>query len=126
MKQAIPSKSDGWMPRPADRDSENELYRLQAEFCKGMAHPKRILILNLLKGGERTVSELTELTGIPQANLSQHLGILRQLGLLETRRDGPNVCYRISDMRIVEACELVRKTIGERFRKTRMAIEVTR
>jgi len=89
-----------------------------------MAHPKRIFILSQLKGGERTVSELVASTGIPQANLSQHLSIMRGLGLLETRREGSNVCYRISDMRIVEACELVRKTIGERMRKTHMVIEV--
>jgi ArsR family transcriptional regulator len=114
------------MPTSRNQEAEEELCRLQAEFCKGMAHPKRILILNLLKDGERSVNELVELTGIPQANLSQHLGILRQLGLLQTRRDGPNVRYSISDMRIVEACNLVKQTIGERLRKTRMVVEVTR
>lgn len=124
MKQVMPSKGEGWRSEPNSREAENELYRLQAEFCKGMAHPKRIFILDQLKDGERTVNELVGLTGIPQANLSQHLSILRQLGLLETRREGSNVRYRISDMRIVEACELVRKTIGERLRKTRMVIEV--
>ncbi len=124
MKQIMPSKGEGWTMGPEGREAENELYHLQAEFCKGMAHPKRIFILSQLKGGEKSVNELVRLTGIPQANLSQHLSIMRQLGLLETRRDGSNVHYRISDMRIVEACELVRKAIGEKLRKTRMVIEV--
>ncbi len=112
--------------RQPNREAEDELCRLQAEFCKGMAHPKRIQILNALKEGERSVNELVEITRIPQANLSQHLGVLRQLGLLETRRAGSKICYRISDARIVEACGLVRETIGERLRKTRMVMEVTR
>ena len=106
-------------------DSEEELYRLQAEFCKGMAHPKRIFILSLLKSGERTVNELAGLARIPQANLSQHLAIMRQLGLLSARRDGPRVYYGIADHRIVEACELVQGAIGERLRKSRIALEAT-
>jgi ArsR family transcriptional regulator len=113
------------MQRLTNREAEDELYRMQAEFCKAMAHPKRIQILNILKEGEMSVNDLANITGIPQANLSQHLGVLRQFGLLETRRAGSKVCYRIADMRIVEACSLVRKAIGERLRKARMAIEVT-
>lgn len=107
-----------------DNAMEMELYRLQAEFCKGMAHPKRIMILNVLKEGELTVNELSGKTGIPQSNLSQHLGLLRQLGLLQTRRDGLNIYYSIADKRIVEACELVREAIGERVRKASKAIQV--
>jgi ArsR family transcriptional regulator len=100
-----------------------ELYRMQAEFCKGMAHPKRIQIIATLKSGEKTVNELARLTRIPQANMSQHLSILRQLGLLVTRREGTNVYYSISDQRIVEACELVRSCIGERLKKSQVVFE---
>lgn len=106
-------------------DSEEEIYRLQAEFCKGMAHPKRIFILSLLKDGERTVNELAELAHIPQANLSQHLALMRQLGLLTARRSGLKVYYGIADYRITDACELVRRAIGERFRKSRAVLEAT-
>ena len=108
------------------KEAEEELYRLQAEFCRGMAHPKRIFILSLLKDGEKTVNELAELTGIPQSNLSQHLSLMRQIGIVQTRRNGPNVCYSIADHQIVEACELVRKAIGERVRRHGMALTITR
>ncbi len=90
-----------------------------------MAHPKRIQILRVLKGGEKTVNELAKATGIPQANMSQHLSLLRQLGLLNTRREGTNVYYSISDHRIVEACELVRSCIGDRLKKSQMVLAVT-
>jgi ArsR family transcriptional regulator len=104
--------------------AEEELYRLQAEFCKGMAHPTRIHILRSLKEGEKTVSELARLVGVTQANASQHLAILRQFGLLKTRRDGSSIYYSISDHRIVEACELVRSCIGERLKNSQVILTV--
>ncbi len=104
--------------------AEEELYRLQADFCKAMAHPKRIRILRMLKGGEKTVNELARMTRIPQANVSQHLALLRQTGLLQTRRNGTNIYYSIADHRIIEACELVRSCIGERLKKSQMMLVV--
>ncbi len=105
-------------------EAEEELYRLQADFCKGMAHPKRIQILRVLKEGEKTVNELAKVTGIPQANMSQHLALLRQFGLLSTRREGTSIFYSISDHRIVEACDLVRSCIGERLKKSQIVLAV--
>jgi len=106
-------------------EAEEQLYRLQAEFCKGMAHPKRIQILRTLKGGEKTVNELAKATGIPQANMSQHLALLRQLGLLTSRREGTSIYYSISDRRIIEACELVRSCIGERLKRSQMVLAIS-
>lgn len=104
--------------------AEDELCRLQADFCRGMAHPKRIHILRTLKGGARTVNELARVTGLPQSNVSQHLAILRQFGLLSARREGTSVYYSISDHRIVEACELVRSCIAERLKKSQIVLTV--
>ena len=107
-----------------ENEAEEELHRMQADFCKAMGHPRRIHILRDLKGGEKTVTELARMTGLPQANVSQHLGILRQFGLLSTRRAGSNVYYAISDHRIVEACELVRACIGSRLKKSQLVLAV--
>jgi ArsR family transcriptional regulator, virulence genes transcriptional regulator len=104
--------------------AEDELSRLQADFCKGMAHPTRIRILNSLEAGEKTVNELASLVGVTQANASQHLALLRQLGLLATRRDGTSIFYSISDRRIVEACSLVRSCIEDRVKKSQMVLAV--
>ncbi len=113
------------MRSAASERAEEELYRLQAEFCKGLAHPKRIHILRVLKDGERTVNDLARLTGLPQANVSQHLALLRQFGLLTTRRAGTSIYYSISDRRIVEACDLVRSCIGDRLKRSQMVLAVS-
>jgi len=112
------------MIKTSNARAVEELERLQAEFCKGMAHPKRIQILRILKDGEKSVSELAKLTGVSQANVSQHLALLRQFGLLGTRREGSSVYYSISDRRIVEACDLVRACIAERLRKSQTVLAV--
>jgi ArsR family transcriptional regulator, virulence genes transcriptional regulator len=87
-----------------------------------MSNPKRIHLLRILESGEKTVAELEKLTGLPQGNLSQHLALLRQLGLLKSRRAGLNVYYSISDPRIVEACNLVRGCISERLRRSQVML----
>ena len=112
------------MHSAANARAEEELYRLQAEFCKGMAHPTRIHILRTLKQGEMPVNELAKAVGVTQANASHHLAILRQFGLLRTRRDGSTVYYSITDHRIVEACELVRSCIGERLKNSQIVLSV--
>ncbi len=108
-----------------DIEAEEEVYRIQADFCKGLAHPKRLLIIGTLRGGEKSVNELAEATGIPQTNLSQHLTILRQLGIVSKRRDGLNIYYSITDERIIQACELVKATIRQRLRRTNRLLEIT-
>ena len=89
-----------------------------------MAHPTRIHILRALKHGERSVNEIAKTVGVTQANASQHLAILRQFGLLQTRRNGSTIYYSITDHRIVEACELVRTCIGERLKSSQIVLSV--
>ena len=108
--------------RPAR--AEEELSRLQADFCKGMSHPTRIRILKSLEGGEKTGNELANLVGVTQANASQHLALLRRMGLLSTRRDGTSIFYSIGDRRVVEAYELIRSCIEDRVRKSQVVFAV--
>lgn len=113
------------MPRNGSPKAEDELTRLQAEFCKGLAHPKRIQVIRALKSGELPVNGLAKETGIAQANLSQHLSILRGIGLLTSRREGTTIYYAISDGRIVEACDLVRDCISDRLKNSQVALAIT-
>lgn len=112
------------MGRQVGSEAEEELYRLQAEFCKGMASPKRIRILHTLKEGEKSVSELAKLTGFGQSNVSQHLAVLRLFGLVSSRQNGTNVYYSISDHRTVEACELIRSSIGDRLKRSQVLLNI--
>ena len=71
-----------------------------ARFFTGLDDPTRVLILQLLLEGEKTVSELVSAIGSPQGRISTHLGCLRHCGYVRTRRDGRNVYYRLADERV--------------------------
>lgn len=91
------------------------LFELHAELCKTLADSKRLQILYLLGEGEKSVSELVELAGLRQANLSQHLAILRQKGVVSSRRDGKTIFYRIAFPKMVKACNLIRDVLLEQI-----------
>lgn len=107
------------------KKSEKKLFDLHAEICKVFANPKRLEILNAIREKELTVSELVEELGVRKANVSQHLAVLRQKRVVHTRRDGLNIYYSISDPKIIEACDLMRKVLlkqlkeGERLMRRR-------
>ena len=95
---------------------DRKLYEMQAQLCKTLSNPKRLEILDILKGeGEITVNALAEALEIPKANTSQHLAVLRQAGVVNTRRDGINVFYSLRSDRISEACALTRQILVERL-----------
>jgi ArsR family transcriptional regulator len=62
---------------PGGSEAEEELCRLQADFCKRMTHPSRIRMLDCLKSGEKSLNELARLAEVTQANASQHLALLK-------------------------------------------------
>lgn len=92
---------------------KNQFYFLHSDVCKTLANPKRQEILDNLRRKEMTVNELVEKTGISQANLSQHLAILRSKGIVGSRRDGVNVFYSISNTKIIKAFDLISEVLQE-------------
>jgi ArsR family transcriptional regulator len=95
---------------------DRSLYEMQAQLCKSLANPKRLEILDILKREQEiTVNALAEQLAIPKANTSQHLAVLRQAGVVSTRRDGINVYYSLRSERISEACALTRQILVERL-----------
>jgi ArsR family transcriptional regulator len=95
--------------------SRQELLQLHASVCKGLADPKRLLIIDALRDGELSVGEICELLDLPQANVSQHLSILRDKGLVKTRRDGQYIYYSLSSAKIIEAMDLLREVMNEQL-----------
>jgi ArsR family transcriptional regulator len=93
----------------------DELIALHARICKGIADPKRLLIINALRNGEQSVMELCDGLHLPQANVSQHLAVLRDRGLVSTRRDAQRVFYSLTSMKIIEAIDLLREVMAEQM-----------
>lgn len=79
---------------------QDPVYMLKAQLFRVLGHPVRIRILELLLEGERTVGELQVALSLDSSGTSQHLGALRQLGVLESRRAGTSVYYKIRDPRV--------------------------
>ena len=100
------------------------LFELQAEVCKTLASPKRLEIINALKEGEKTVGELVEILGVPKANVSQHLAVMRHKGILNSRRDGVNIYYRIANPKVVQACGLMREVLTEQMQEKSRLIDI--
>ncbi|WP_027891211.1 ArsR/SmtB family transcription factor [Calidithermus chliarophilus] len=73
------------------------LHRFKAEFFKALGHPVRLAVLDALREGEKSVGRLVEELGLEQSSLSQQLGVLRQRGFVEARKEGTSVYYRTAD-----------------------------
>ena len=81
--------------------------KLIASRLKLLAQENRLRILNELRAGEKTVTELIAATGGTQANISKHLGVMRGKAIVTCRRDGLNVFYAISDRSVFKLCDLM-------------------
>ena len=104
---------------------KKELFKLHAEICKTLANTKRLEIIYALKDGEKSSGELTGELGIPRANASQHLSVLRGCGVVRSRRAGVNVLYSIANPKIVMACALMRDVLTEQMEERRRLLEGT-
>ena len=99
------------------------IYELHADVCKTLANAKRLEILNALRDKDMTVSELVERVGALKANISQHLAVMRQKGILATRRDGVNIYYRIANPKVIQACDIMREVLLEQLEKSEKLIK---
>src|SRR4029453_8263693 len=101
------------MANDRHREFKNRLYAEFARVRKALGSPHRLEILELLGQGERTVDSLASELGTPIANLSQHLQALRRAALVESRKQGQFVHYRLADPAISDLCRTLR-TVSER------------
>jgi ArsR family transcriptional regulator len=94
---------------------EVERYRLHAALCKVLTDPKRLMLLDALRISERSVTELADAIGVALPNASQHLAVMRSAGLVESRRAGTTIFYRIAEPAIVDACDIVHRIVERRI-----------
>ena len=93
-----------------------ELYEIHAEMCKVFSNPTRLEILNLLRDKEMSVTELIEKTKLSQANISQHLSIMKSKWIVISDRKGKNIYYRLTNPKIIKAFDIIKEILSERLR----------
>jgi len=99
-----------------------ELYKLHAEMCKIFSNPTRLEILNLLRDKEMSVTELIKKTKLSQANVSQHLAIMKYIGVVTSNRKGKNIYYKLTNSKIVKAFDIIKEVLAEKLKKDRRII----
>ena len=92
-----------------------EISQLEADFCSALSDPTRLLILYALAEGPHNVTELANELEIIQPTASRHLKILRERGLVYTVRQGTTVNYHLADPRLIQALDLLRTVMRDRF-----------
>ncbi|MGZ3788512.1 MAG: ArsR/SmtB family transcription factor [Bacteriovorax sp.] len=98
-----------------DTKKNMALYEMQADICYALSHPVRLYILDLLANEEMSSSQLLEALEIPKANLSQHLSVLKDAGILKTRKEGSFQMLSLAIPKIKDACQLVRGILSDRL-----------
>jgi len=99
-----------------------DIYELHAQICKSLSSPIRLEVLDLLRGGEKSVKELIASTGASQPNLSLHLKSLWASGILARRQEGTMAYYRVADPEVFEAIAILRRIVSKKLaREHRLA-----
>lgn len=90
---------------------EAMIYEKQAQICRAFANPVRLRIIDLIASGECGISELQDALEISRPNLSQHLAVLKSVGILSMRREGRQIHCSLAIPEVKQACQLVRKVL---------------
>jgi ArsR family transcriptional regulator len=112
-----------------NKQAARKIFEMQCQICKAMAHPVRLEIVELLSENEMSAAALLEELGISKANLSKHMALLTQAGIVDAIRAGRQVNYRLTHPEIHEACRIMRSILYQRLKegeKLAMAIGSSR
>jgi ArsR family transcriptional regulator len=104
---------------------DEEVYELHARVCQALSHPIRLKVLDLLRSEERSVKELVGMTGSSQPNLSLHLKVLLDVGILSRRQEGATALYRVSHPEVFEAIDILRRILAKRIAHERQLTQRT-
>jgi len=96
-----------------------ETFEIHAEFCKAIANPKRLMIINLLGNKKMTVGDLAESLNLSVSNISQHLKVMKNHQVVRSEKSGHQVLYWLSDRRLVKICENIREIIHDLYTERR-------
>jgi DNA-binding transcriptional ArsR family regulator len=103
-----------------------EVSQLHADLCSALADPKRILLIYALAEQSRSVNELAEELGLSQPATSRALKVLRERGLVSAERQGTTLEYHLTDIRLVEALNMLRAVLRDRLTYNANLMETTK
>lgn len=103
----------------------HQVFQLHADLLKAISYPKRLEIIHLIRNQELTVTQIQQMLDLPQANLSQHLMILRRFGVVKTRKSGKQIYYSLTHANFIKASDLIREILIKRYYNTPLADEFT-
>lgn len=101
------------------------VFELHAELLKALSHPKRLEVTHLLRDKSLSVTQIQRMLDLPQANLSQHLQVLRQAGVVATEKKGKQIFYRLAHKNFARASDLLREVLIEKHKDGPLADELT-
>jgi len=105
----------------------SDLFARHADICKTFSNPKRLEIINLLRGkAEFSASQIMDKMEISKANLSQHMNVLVQKGVVKSSREGINVFYQLSDDRITKACDIMREVLLSKIKADSKILSISK
>ncbi len=96
------------------KDSQKRLYEMKAEIIQAAAHPIRLAVIEYLGQGEQCVCDIVEHVDAQRSNVSRHLALMLKAGVLECRKDGLKVIYRIKTLCILNFLSCVEQALRER------------
>ena len=99
------------------------IYDLHAEMCKVFTSPVRLEILDTLRTEKKSVNELVHLTGLNQSNVSHHLKVMRENGIVKTEKKGNHIFYTLANPKISEAFAIMKEILKDRMAETQKLYE---
>ena len=100
-----------------DKKLQHKIFQMQCEICKALANPLRMAIVNRLDNKEAAAADLITDLEISKANLSKHMTLLMQAGIVESRRNGRQIFYRLIDPDIRKACAIMSSVLYRRLKR---------
>ena len=100
-----------------NKAAHQKIFEMQCDICKSLGHPIRLQIVDRLNKGEIAASDLIAALEIPKGSLSKHMALLLNGGIVESRREGRKIFYRLTDPEIHKACAIMRSILYRRLKQ---------
>ncbi|MFA6357910.1 MAG: metalloregulator ArsR/SmtB family transcription factor [Candidatus Omnitrophota bacterium] len=105
------------------KNGDDMVFKIKADFLRGLSHPVRLQVIEYLRAGEAAVGKLVLELGVEQSSLSRHLAILRDLGILSARQEKQSVYYRLLDRDVFKILRPIAELLRKKFKRSGKLLE---